>query len=448
MREDQRVERVLELLKRYGHHEPSFQLLEPGLDYWFMDDDACVAFRGVPGAWVTAGEPVCAKRRLVEVTRAFVAAALAQGRRVRFFHVSESFCHEAGLRGTHVGEQAAWDPREWEKTLAGSKNLREQLRRARAKGVSVRLVPGEEMAQHDSHVRKACDVVLSRWLHTRGMHEMQFMVYVHPFSFPEERRYFVAEQQGKLLAFAVAVPIYAKQGWFLEDLIRDGEAPNGTVELLIDGAMRQFAREGSSYATLGLAPLSGDVNSLLRFTRRHTRRLYNFPGLRAFKEKLCPREWTPVYLAFPKSELGMVAMADVLAAFAPAGLVRFALDSLVHQRTLATFTLGVLLVPWTLLLASVDTSVWFPSRGVQWGWVGFDALLIALMGSLVARWRARVAAWLAWLTSLDALLTLLQVLLWNVWTARGFGAWSLLVLGCTGPLLASLFFRRARLLAL
>ena len=62
--------------------------------------------------------------------------------------------------------------------------------------------------------------------------------------------------------------------------------------------------------------------------------------------------------------------------------------------------------------------------------------------------RAAVAAWLARLTSLDAFLTLIQVLFWNVWTARSALAWALVVLGCTGPLLASLFFRRTRLLAL
>lgn len=45
-------------------------------------------------------------------------------------------------------------------------------------------------------------------------------------------------------------------------------------------------------------------------------------------------------------------------------------------------------------------------------------------------------------------LTTLQVLLWNVWTARTPLAWTLMLLGCTGPLLASLFFRRARLLAM
>ena len=438
---------MLELLKRHGHQEPSFQLLEPGLDYWFYGDDACVAYREVRGAWVSAGEPVCAPEQRLEVTRAFMRAALEAGRRVRFFHVSAGFCQLSGLRATHIGEQAAWDPQVWERTLAGSKSLREQLRRARAKGVSVRVVPGEEMARLDGAVRRACTALLARWLRARGMHEMQFMVHVHPFSFPEERRYFVAERPGELVAFAVAVPIYARGGWFLEDLIRHSNAPNGSVELLIDAAMRQFAAEGSRYATLGLAPLSGDVNRVLRFTRKHTRRLYNFPGVRAFKEKLGPLEWAPVYLAFPRNELGLVAMADVLAAFAPAGLWRFALDSLVHQRTLATFVLALLLVPWTVLLATIHTSTWFPSAFVQWAWVAFDVLLIALMASLVLRWRARVAAWLARLTSLDAFLTLTQVLFWNVWTARSLGAWVLVVLGCTGPLLASLFFRRARLLA-
>lgn len=448
MLSDQDAQRVLRLLKRYGHHEPSFQLLEPGLRYWFDGEDACVAYSEVKGAWVTAGEPLCEPRRIAEVAQDFVREAQRAGRRVRFFHVSQAFCITTGMRGTHVGEQAVWDPAEWGETLQVSRSLREQLRRARAKGVHVRKVDPAEMGDPSSPVRRSCDEVLARWLEGRGMHEMKFMVYVHPFSFPEERRYFVAERAGKVIAFAVAVPIYARDGWFLEDLIRDRSAPNGTVELMIDAAMRCFAAEGSHFATLGLSPLSGEVGPILRFTRRHTRRLYNFPGVRAFKEKLCPRDWVPVYLAYPRGEVGVLAMADVLSAFAPAGLFRFALDSLVHQRTLATLVLAVLLVPWTALLALAPTGVWFPSRAVQDAWVAFDVLLIVLMLSLVARWRGRVAAWLARLTRADALLTTLQVLLWNAWTTHGVGAWCVVVLGCTGPLLASWFFGRTRVLAM
>jgi hypothetical protein len=41
-------------------------------------------------------------------------------------------------------------------------------------------------------------------------------------------------------------------------------------------------------------------------------------------------------------------------------------------------------------LALADTRVWFPNWRVQWAWVAFDVLLIALMFSLGRRWRARL----------------------------------------------------------
>lgn len=441
-------QRVLRLLKLHGRQATSFQMLEPGLEYWFDGDDACVAYCDAGGAWVTAGEPLCSEARVPEIATRFAAAASEAGRRVRFFYVSESFCDSTRLRRTHIGEEPFWDPAQWDATIKASKGLREQLRRARAKGVSVRLVRAEEMGDSHSGVRAECEALVRRWIGAKGMHELKFMVHVHPFSLAEERRYVVAEQAGGVIGFAAAVPIYQRGGWFLEDLIRDPTAPNGTAELLVDAIMRQVASEGSRQATLGLAPLAGEVSPLLAFTRDHTRRLYNFPGVRAFKEKLKPGAWLPVYLAYPRDELGFLAMTDVLSAFAATGLLSFALDSLVHQRTLATLVLAVLLVPWTVMLASVETTIWFPSAALQWSWVGFDLLLIVLMLSLVRRWRARLAEWLAILTSLDALLTTLQVLLWNVWTARTFGNWLFVVLSCAGPLLASLFFRRARLLAM
>jgi phosphatidylglycerol lysyltransferase len=444
---DQTAARVLALLKRYGREATSFQVLEPGLCYWF-DGDACLAYSEVRGAWVTAGEPLCELGKVREVTWRFVAAAQQAGRRVRFFHVSEAFCEQTGLRRTHIGEAPLWDPRDWRALVAEAKGLREQLRRARAKGVRARTVTAAEIGDVHGQLRLACEALVTRWLASRGMHELKFMVLVHPFSFAEERRYVVAERAGAVIGFGAAVPVYQKQGWFLEDLIRDASAPNGTTELLVHTMMEQLASEGCHYATLGLAPLAGDVSPLLAVTRRYTRRLYNFPGVRSFKEKLRPREWSPVYLAYPPGELGLVAMTDVLSAFAATGVLGFALDSLVHQRTLASLSLGLLLVPWTVGLSLADTRIWFPSSSIQWAWVAFDVVLIALMFSLVRKWRARVATWLAVLTSLDALLTTLQVLLWNVWTARTPLAWTLVLLGCAGPLLASLFFRRARLLAM
>jgi phosphatidylglycerol lysyltransferase len=212
--------------------------------------------------------------------------------------------------------------------------------------------------------------------------------------------------------------------------------------------MRAFAAEGAGYATLGLAPLAGDVGPVLSFTRDATAQLYNFAGIRAFKEKLRPARWEPVYVAFAQGELGVLAMRDVLRAFAPGGLLRFGLNSLLHQRTLATALLAIGLVPWTTALALAPTEQWFPSQEIQRAWVVFDVVLIALLGALVRRWRTHLSELVSVLTILDAVLTLAQVLFWNIWTARGIAAWSLVVIGCLGPLLASLFFWRSRRLAL
>ncbi len=440
--------RVLRLLKRHAAQPTSFQILEPGYHYWFhASGDACVAYAKVLGARITVGEPVAAAEAMPEVVQAFVQDSERVGRRVRFFHVSEEFVRRTGLAATHVGEQPEWDPTEWQNTLDNARGLREQLRRARNKGVSTRTLATTAIIE-GSPERLRLDALIRRWLASRGMHELKFMVLVHPFSFPEERRYIIAERAGELVGLAVAVPVYALKGWFVEDLLRDPSAPNGTAELLVDAMMRSFAQEGGRYATLGLSPLTGDVSPLLAFTRDTTARLYNFGGVRAFKEKLRPQTWQPVYLAYPQGELGPLALRDVLAAFAPGGLVRFALNTLIHQRTLATALLAILLVPWTVALALVDTGKWFPSAGVQYAWTIFDVGLIALLFALVRRWRPKLAVLAMWLTTADAVLTLLQALWWNVFTARTALEWALVALGVTGPLLAAVFFWTTRLVSL
>ena len=441
------TDRVHDLLRQHGAEATSFQVLEPGYHYWFDGDDACIAYTDTGQAWVAVGAPVAAPHDQAGTARRFCAAAAAHGREARFFAVDEAFTDRADLRRTHIGEQPLWDPLEWEGIVASSRSLREQLRRARAKGVALRVVPAAEIADPASRVRRGVEQLIERWLASHKMSEMKFMVLVHPFSYPEERRYVVAELEGEIVGFAAAVPVYARSGWFVEDVIRDPNAPNGTAELLIDAMMRQFAAEGSRYATLGLAPLAGDVNSVLRLTRDYTAHLYNFGGVRAFKEKLKPHEWEPIYVAYAHGQLGIMAMRDVLAAFAPGGLTRFGLDSLVHQRTLATFLLALLLVPWTVALALAETEHWFPNASIQAGWALFDALLIVLLFALVQRWRPPLATLLVGLTTLDAILTFWQVMVFNIDTATRPWHWLVITAAISGPLLASTFFWATRRVA-
>ncbi len=321
---------MLDLLREHGWNATSFQVLEEGFAYAFPDTaDACVAYVDTGQAWVVAGSPIAAPAAFASVTDWFVARARSARRRVAFFAVEDRFARATTLRSIRVGEQPTWDPSSWEATLAGAKSLREQLRRARAKGVVARSVSPAELAAA-SPTRRAVESVIAGWLASRAMAPMGFLVDVQPFAFADERRYMVAEQAGRVVAFLAAVPVFARGGWFIENLVRRPDAPNGTAELLIDATMRRLAGEGSHYVTLGLAPLAGSVTGWLRVAREQTRALYDFEGLRTFKAKLRPGAWEPIHLAYMPDAMSTVALFDVLTAFARGSVTRFGVETLLR----------------------------------------------------------------------------------------------------------------------
>ncbi|HEX8536210.1 MAG TPA: phosphatidylglycerol lysyltransferase domain-containing protein, partial [Cystobacter sp.] len=208
--------RVLELLRRHGWNTTSFQVLEPGYAYWFDGDDACVAYVDTGGAWVVAGAPIAATERLAEVAERFAAHAATKGRRVCFFAIEKRLLHATPLDSLLIGEQPVWDPRRWEECLRDSRHLREQLRRARAKGVRVRAVDVAEVREPTSPAREAMERLMARWLESRRMAPMGFLVRLAPFDWPEERRCFVAERDGEVVAFLSAIPVYEREGWFVQ----------------------------------------------------------------------------------------------------------------------------------------------------------------------------------------------------------------------------------------
>lgn len=325
-RNDERV-RVLELIGRYGWNATAFQTLESGYAYFF-GEDACVAYVDTGAAWVAAGAPITSEAALARTAAAFVEAARNAGKRACFFATEERFrVRAAGVASSLlIGEQPSWDPREWVATLARHRSLREQLRRARAKRVRVRRLEAFELGE--PAMRAAIARLVDRWLATRGLPPMEFLVRVELFEFLEHRSCFVAEIDERLVAFAGVVPVPARNGWFVEDLVRDPRAPNGTPELLVDAVMRWAAERGSGFLTLGLAPLAGNVPAPLRLARRSARMLYDFRGLARYKEKLRPSAWSPIYLSYARGQNAALSLVDALAAFAPGGFLRFGLRAL------------------------------------------------------------------------------------------------------------------------
>jgi phosphatidylglycerol lysyltransferase len=405
------------LLKRHGWNSTSFQILEPGFRYWWLDDEACVGYVDTGSAWVAAA-PVAAPDRLAEVSAGFLAAADANHRRASCFGTESRFHDATGWEALRVGDQPIWAPEDWTGVVQATRSLREQLRRARAKGVTVRAVDPAETAA-GTPLRIQIDTLIARWISSRPLAPMAFLVQVDPFTHPEERRYFVAEREGRVIAFLGVIPIYARSGWFFEDFLRDPAAPNGTIELLVDAGMRAAVAEQVPHVTLGLVPLAGEVSSWLRAARRMGRALYDFDGLRAFKAKFKPRGWDPIFLAYPPGRSASVALFDTLTAFARGGLLRFGIQTLLRGPAIVVRVLALLLLVWTVLLALPMNSGLFPSPAVQYGWVGFDVALGAALLALAHRWRPPLADVVAVAVTGDAILTAAQAVLYNLPRCHG-----------------------------
>jgi phosphatidylglycerol lysyltransferase len=435
--------RVLEVVRRHGWNATSFQALEPGYSYFFRGD-GCVAYVETARARVVAGAPIAATDELAAIAKAFVVDARAHGKRCCFVATEDRFREQTAdeLRSLLLGHQPVWDPRKWPAQLAARKSLREQLRRARAKGVVIREVSASEL--ESGPVREAVERIARQWLATRELPPLGFLVALEPFTFVHERRSFVAEHDGQVVAFAAVVPVPSRSGWFIEDLVRTPNAPNGTTESLVDFVMRWAADSGSEFVTLGLAPLSGDVNAWLRFVREHGSFVYDFAGLHAFKAKLGPDTWAPIHLSYPRSQGTLATLLDVLAAFAHGRALRYLARTLLRGPLAAIRLLAFLLVVWTIALAFVPVTPWFSGAIEKWSWVAFDAVLAAALLATLRRPSPSALAVVAAAVSADAVVTLALAVARGGEIVHDVAHGTIVVLACAAPILASVMLWGAR----
>lgn len=465
---DPATARVLELLRAHGAHATSFQILEEGFSYWFDPQcEAVVAYVEVSGWWVSASAPVSPSGELGAVSARFVEAARQRRRRVAFFSVDADFIealkvHRPSLDfdSLAIGEMPEWDPRLYTTEGPQKRSLRYQIRRAQRKGVSVRHLNPEAMAGAPGSLRAQIEVVLNRWLASRHMSAMSFLVDLQPFTFPVERHYYVAEHGDQVVGFLAAIPVYQRQGWFFEDVIRVPDAPNGTVELLIHTAMSEAAARGDAYVTLGLSPLAGlevgpgrhrVLRRALKFCYDHLGSLYQFQGVYHFKARFRPDRWSKQWLVVVPPPVGVGAFQAVLSAFAGGGVWAFGAETLlrllrrVPRRwwSRALWGFAILLVPWTVLLAMADGPRWFGDASTQWAWVSFDAVMVLSLSALAvligqgSRLGRPLSVFLAGATLTDLLMTTVQVIALHQ-AAEG---WALLfvIAGIVGPLSATIF---------
>jgi phosphatidylglycerol lysyltransferase len=235
-----------------------------------------------------------------------------------YFGTNGAFAESLGTEYRHalLGAEAHWQLANWEHVQQRNHGVQASIRAALRHGVV-----GKELewcvVQSNVILKSELQYILRTWLDSKRLPALHFVAETdifHQRNELSERRLFAAFHEERVIGYTSVIVRKAHNCWYLDQFVRLPNAPNGTMELLIDHTMRTLAGEHRQSATLGLMPLTSNANSLLPNTLRGSRfeqamrfgaafgsSLYNTRGLTHFKQKFRPDSLVPLYLSYHHS---------------------------------------------------------------------------------------------------------------------------------------------------
>jgi len=235
--------------------------------------------------------------------------------------VSKDYLHhyaDFGLTFIKLGEEARVDLSTFTLEGGAGHRYRQALRRIEKAGATFRIIPPAGVAAILPQLRKVSD----DWLGQKGA-EKGFSLGFFDDEYLSRFPIAVIERQDQILAFA-NILTGAGRNELSVDLMRyDHHALTGVMESLFTQLIVWGRDHGYRWFSLGMAPLSGFEHSPVAplwnragtFLYEHGEAVYNFQGLRLFKQKFNPT-WEPHYLAYPGGFGLARALTDITALIA------------------------------------------------------------------------------------------------------------------------------------
>jgi len=289
----------------------------------FDEDRKGFVMYGVQGrTWVALGDPVGPPDRLAALVRLFLERCDDFGGVPVFYEVGKEGLHryaDFGLTFVKLGEEARVDLASFSLDGAQASKHRQALKRLEREGGTFRIVPAAFVPGVMDQLRAVSD----DWLHEKAGGEKAFSLGFFEPGYVQRFPVAVVERQGRIQAFANVWPGPGKLELSVDLMRYHKDAPKGVMEALFVHLLRWGQQQGYRWFVLGMAPLSGFERSpvaplwtrLGSFLYQHGERLYNFQGLRAYKDKFNPM-WQPHYLAYPGGLALPRILADVAALIA------------------------------------------------------------------------------------------------------------------------------------
>ncbi len=207
-----------------------------------------------------------------------------------------------------------------EDILDMGRGVRHAVTRVQQDGLTIhQLVPSE--VGFDALIEEVF-AIREAWLDTKSHPMDQYLFELHPQDGVEAKRFFLARDQQRAVGYLSCVPSRMGARWTASTLARTPDAPKGTSEALLCGAIRALSEMGVDEFSLGVVVLAGvspDADGALSRLRERMRWLYSHPSgpvhnanLLSFKKKFHPDWVEPALVAVHAATLDPSVEADLL----------------------------------------------------------------------------------------------------------------------------------------
>ncbi len=270
-------------------------------------------------SWVALFDPVGPSEEWAELVWRFVELADEHGGRAAFYQVHPDnlpIYLDAGLRVVKVGEEACIQLEQFSIDGPERYGLRQATKRGEREGLTFELLSPQQVRQH----QEVLGEISRRWLEAHSAAERRFSVAAFEPRFIAAQSAALACRHGQPQAFVTFMTTDLQTEATIGLMRQVPGVPPCTMEFMFTQLALELKTQGFKTLSLGMAPLAGIARTPLssRWHRiaallwEHGGAIYNFRGLRSFKNKFRP-SWEPRYLAASGAIGPFISLAEVAA---------------------------------------------------------------------------------------------------------------------------------------
>jgi phosphatidylglycerol lysyltransferase len=312
-------ERVRALLERWAHNPVSHLSLLSDKRYFWIGEEACVAYRLEGRVALALGDPIGPPELRARCVVAFAEFCERQDWVCALYQTeTDEPYRDLGYTLAPIGLDALVQTERFSLEGKERASLRYAVRRCQREGITFSFMPAlEAWHEHGPELREVSDA----WRKMSGRRqEMGFSLgglgtlSDHAITVGLARA-----SDGGLLCFVSWLPAPARRCWTLDLMRRRPEGPSGVMESLIVQSIEEARNRGIAEVSLGLAPMAVQgppdswLTGALRVAYSRLDQLYHYRTLRSFKAKFGPA-WESRYLAVTDAALLPEALAALVRA--------------------------------------------------------------------------------------------------------------------------------------